>query len=76
MLAEILSTISTVVTGAAGWLVAAFKAIVGVFWDSTANNGAGAMTEIGILAIVGFGVALVLIVLNRVFGLFRGFGRR
>lgn len=71
MLNAIITAITTVITGVISWITSAFSGLVSVFWDSTNS----ALTEVGILLIIGFGVSLVLMVLGRLFGLFRNAGR-
>lgn len=46
------------------FFVTIFTNLQSVFWDATANEGAGALTFIGIMAIIMAGVALILLVFN------------
>lgn len=46
------------------FIVTIFTNMSQVFWDTTANEGAGGLTFVGIMAIIMAGVALVLLVFN------------
>ena len=46
------------------FIVTIFTNMSQVFWDATANEGAGSLTFVGIMAIIMAGVALVLLVFN------------
>ena len=46
------------------FIVTIFTNMSQVFWDTTANDGAGGLTFVGIMAIIMAGVALVLLVFN------------
>lgn len=46
------------------FFVTIFTNISQVFWDTTANEGAGGLTFVGIMAIIMAGVALILLVFN------------
>lgn len=46
------------------FIVTIFTNMSQVFWDTTANEGAGSLTFVGIMAIIMAGVALVLLVFN------------
>ena len=46
------------------FIVTIFTNISQVFWDSAANEGAGELTFVGIMAIIMAGVALIMLVFN------------
>lgn len=46
------------------FIVTIFTNMSQVFWDTTANEGAGGLTFVGIMAIIMAGVALILLVFN------------
>jgi len=72
MLEAIITAINTIITGATSWIVSAFTSLVGLFWDTTNS----ALTEVGTILLIGFGVTIVLMVLGMFFGLFKNMGRR
>lgn len=43
-----------------------------LFWDSTANSGAGALTTFGTYALVMLGIAVTFAVISLVLNIFRG----
>ena len=43
-----------------------------LFWDSTANSGAGGLTDFGTFALVMLGVAITMAVISLVLNLIRG----
>lgn len=60
MISEIFQSIGDVITSFAGVLGNGFTSLIAIFWDSTLNSGAGGLTTIGILSLIGLGMALVM----------------
>lgn len=60
----VLSAITTVFTAILGWIVTSMESVVGIFWDATANSGAGSLTFYGVLAVCGLGVGLVFLIIG------------
>lgn len=59
MIGEIFETIGDVITNFAGVLGNGFQSLLAIFWDSTANSGAGALTLVGTLSLIGLGIGVV-----------------
>lgn len=59
-----LSAITQVWTSLITFLTGLFSNITSIFWDSTANQGAGELTFVGILAIIMAGISICLLVFN------------
>lgn len=65
MVTEIMSTISSVVTGLGSAMASGFTSIGGIFWDGTASK----LTLVGILSLVAAGGGLLYFAFNFVKGL-------
>lgn len=61
MVAKIFEVISQVIVGATGALASATEGVVGIFWNSTANEGAGALTFAGTMLLMAAGVGVSLL---------------
>lgn len=59
MISEIFATITQAITNFAQSLGSAVTNIASMFYDSTANSGAGELTFLGTLALIGVGVGVV-----------------
>lgn len=56
---EIIQAITAWVTGFIGAVVDSVSGITALFWDTTLNSGAGGLTLVGVLAVMGLGIGLV-----------------
>lgn len=59
MIAQIFETISTAITQFASSVGNAVSGVASLFYDPTANSGAGEITFLGTLALIGVGAGLV-----------------
>lgn len=61
---NIIQAFTSVWTAIVTFLVSLFGQVTSLFWDASANSGAGEPTFVGVLAIVMAGVSLILLVFN------------
>lgn len=59
-----LNAIITAWTSLITFLTGLFSSVTELFWDSSANSGAGELTFIGVLAIIMAGVSICLLIFN------------
>lgn len=69
MISAIFTGVGSVITAFAGILANGVSSVVGLFW-TTGSNG-GALTEVGQLLLIPFGVGLVISVYHLIKGLIR-----
>lgn len=46
------------------WIISAVNNLTPMFWDSAANSGAGALTLMGVLAVVGLAFSTIFLILG------------
>lgn len=59
MIAEIFTTITTAITNFASAVGSAITSVAAMFYDPAANSGAGEITFLGTLLLIGVGCAVV-----------------
>lgn len=59
MIGELVTAVGSVVTGITDTTVSAINSLVGIFWDSSLNTGAGGFTFLGYLTLVGLGITVI-----------------
>lgn len=59
MISEIFEAVGDVITNFASILGSGFQSLLAIFWDSTANSGAGGLTLVGTLSLIGMGIGIV-----------------
>ena len=73
MLAAIITALGESIASFISVLAAGVTAAGSIFWDSTANTGAGALTTIGTICVVALALTLGTSILYKVFDLVTGF---
>lgn len=66
--------ILSVFTAIGEWFASVFDIIIPIFWTAGTSGGVGSLTFLGTLAVMSLGLAIILLILNRVvdFLQFRG----
>lgn len=60
------SAMTTVWSSIFEWLIDAIGDVIPIFWDATANSGAGALTLLGTLAIIALGISIFFLIMGLV----------
>lgn len=60
----ILTAITSVFSSILGWITDGMSSVVSIFWDATANSGAGSLTFYGVLAVCGLCVSIVFLIIG------------
>lgn len=71
MITQLFGKISEIVTAFTGVLQTLFGDVVGLIWDASANEKAGALTDFGTIVLIAMGVGLVTWGLNFILRLIR-----
>lgn len=69
-----MTAILEVFTAVGEWFASVFNIIIPIFWTAAESGGGGSLTFLGTLAVMSLGLAIILLILNRVvdFLQFRG----
>lgn len=70
MISAIFTQVGSVITAFAGILTNGVSSVVSLFW-TTGSGGTGALTEVGQLLLIPFGIGLVIAVYHLIKGLIR-----
>ena len=55
---------TAVFTAVFTWLEGAIQSVLSVFWDATANSGAGELTILGVLALVALAISIFFLLMG------------
>lgn len=68
-ISDIFAEVTSAITAFIGSLGQAMTSVTSLFWDATANSGAGEFTFLGVLILIGVGAGLVYLAYRVIKGL-------